>query len=459
MTHLQKSVQTGIELAQKAIALDTNHQYQEAVQEYNAAIDVFSEIIQDPECSEQKRAIVTQKIQEYQSRVVLLLDALKEVAAEAQEAAGADEQPAQTQQQFEQAPQQFQHPQSQQFQHPQSQQFQPQQSQQFEQAPPIQHQSPLVPQHQSTVAPSQPQQSPASAQPPPGTPFLVTPTGPVPLTPELAVQLVLDPLHVEYAQRYPKDVPNLQAALTLAEKAKEADVRHNYQQALDLYADVLERFTLAASSEKNPAVQTTLLSTINAYKDRAEKIKAAFGLQARNIFVPVPAVSREATANLLPGVPSNIRRVSGEIVPTGGQGNPLTVNKTMKRIGLRAGTLALEATIKRNVISRGEQAVIGVFVDNRSGSPVSHLKVKLVRVIGNKARKDWKKQILSRQEYFQGSIFPLQAENSYRGDLVFPVPKDGLFVPNAACSFYFVIECDLSLSKNLKAKMPIIISQ
>jgi hypothetical protein len=45
MSQLQKAVQTGIELASKAIAYDSNHQYQEAVQEYNAAIEVFGDVV------------------------------------------------------------------------------------------------------------------------------------------------------------------------------------------------------------------------------------------------------------------------------------------------------------------------------------------------------------------------------------------------------------------------------
>jgi hypothetical protein len=254
--------------------------------------------------------------------------------------------------------------------------------------------------------------------------------------------------------------------LTLAEKAKEADVRHSYQQALDLYVEVLERFTLAASHEKNPSVQMTLLTTINAYKDRAEKIKAAFNLLPRVVYVPATpaqlnpptALGRNETVSNLPAVPSAIRRVSGELTG-GGLGSPLTVKKNTKIIGLRAGTLALEATIKRNVVNRGDQVTIGIFVDNRSGSVINCMKVKLVRVVGSKTKKDWKKTILSRQEFFQGSIFPLQAENSYRGDLTFPIPTQGLFMPNTACSFYLVVECEISMTKNLKAKLPVIIAQ
>jgi len=43
------------------------------------------------------------------------------------------------------------------------------------------------------------------------------------------------------------NIPNLQASLTLAEKAKEADVKQMYQQAVDLYAEALERFRVAVA--------------------------------------------------------------------------------------------------------------------------------------------------------------------------------------------------------------------
>lgn len=283
---------------------------------------------------------------------------------------------------------------------------------------------------------------------------------------------MLDPLLIEYATKHPKNIPNLQASLTLAEKAKEADVKQMYQQAVDMYAEALERFRVAVAVEQNPAIHTTLMTTINAYQERLERIKSMFQLQPRSLIglptqtVSPPAMSshvsapvRSDTVSSLPQPPQLIKNANGEITEST-SGGPITVKKSTKKLaGLRAGTIALEATIKTNIIKAGDQVSIALFVDNRTSSIVNCMKVKFVRVSG-KLGKDSKKMILSRQEYYQGSIFPLQAENSYRGDVVFPIPRDQqLLIPHTPCTFYFVVEADLPMTKNLKAKIPLILTQ
>jgi tetratricopeptide (TPR) repeat protein len=52
----------------------------------------------------------------------------------------------------------------------------------------------------------------------------------------------LHPMIALYALKHPSSRPNLQAALDLAELAQAEDKKKNYQAALDLYTDVLERF-------------------------------------------------------------------------------------------------------------------------------------------------------------------------------------------------------------------------
>eukprot|EP01102_Stenamoeba_stenopodia_P009228 TRINITY_DN271_c0_g1_i2.p1 TRINITY_DN271_c0_g1~~TRINITY_DN271_c0_g1_i2.p1 ORF type:complete len:497 (-),score=131.35 TRINITY_DN271_c0_g1_i2:314-1804(-) len=493
-----QQLQVGIELAQKAILLDTNHQYREAIPEYNSAITFFSEVLQDPNCSEQKKSIVSQKIQEYHARVLLLLEAIGETPESSDVQKQADNQPSQQPQAQQTQPQPQSQPQQslpQQPTHDQTQQPHPQQSfqqpqqphpqQSFQQTPfqtqqsfqqPAQQQyydpnSRSIPYGQPTtnyVPPQQPQQPQQTILA-----YLPSPTGLLPITADLALQYMLDPLLIEYATKHPKNVPNLQASLTLAEKAKEADVKQNYQQAVDLYTDVLERFRVAAAVEQNPAIQSTLLTTMSAYHERVEKIKAMFQLQPRTLIglpsqtVSPPAMSshvsapvRSDTVSNLPQPPQLIKNANGEITESSTNGGPITVKKSTKKLaGLRAGTIALEATVKTNIVKAGDQVNISLFVDNRSSSIVNCMKVKFVRVSG-KIGKDSRKMILSRQEYYQGSIFPLQAENSYRGDVIFPIPKDQqLLIPHTPCSFYFVVEADLPMTKNLKVKVPLILTQ
>lgn len=489
-----QQLQVGIELAQKAILLDTNHQYREAIPEYNSAIAFFSEVLQDPNCSEQKKNIVSQKIQEYHARVLLLLEAIGENSEQTDAQKQAPTEPQQSQQQQHQPqpqpqhqpqfqPQQSHHqveqPTSDQSQsHFQQQQFQTQQSFQ----PPIQQNFQQPQQSQPYFDPNSrsipygqpyaPQQQPQPQPQQTVLAYLPSPTGLLPITADLALQYMLDPLLIEYATKHPKNIPNLPASLTLAEKAKEADVKQMYQQAVDLYAEALERFRVAVAVEQNPAIHTTLMTTINAYQDRLERIKAMFQLQPRSLIglptqtVSPPAMSshvsapaRSETVSTLPQPPQQIKNANGEITEST-SGGPITVKKSMKKLaGLRAGTIALEATIKTNIIKAGDQVSIAVFVDNRTSSIVNCMKVKFVRVSG-KVGKDSKKMILSRQEYYQGSIFPLQAENSYRGDVLFPIPRDQqLLIPHTPCTFYFVVEADLPMTKNLKAKIPLILTQ
>ena len=53
---------------------------------------------------------------------------------------------------------------------------------------------------------------------------------------------VCHPMIMEYAQRYPRDQPNLQAALDIAEMAKSEDKANHMQAALDLYATDAHQF-------------------------------------------------------------------------------------------------------------------------------------------------------------------------------------------------------------------------
>eukprot|EP01102_Stenamoeba_stenopodia_P009229 TRINITY_DN271_c0_g1_i3.p2 TRINITY_DN271_c0_g1~~TRINITY_DN271_c0_g1_i3.p2 ORF type:complete len:196 (-),score=75.25 TRINITY_DN271_c0_g1_i3:619-1206(-) len=133
-----QQLQVGIELAQKAILLDTNHQYREAIPEYNSAITFFSEVLQDPNCSEQKKSIVSQKIQEYHARVLLLLEAIGETPESSDVQKQADNQPSQQPQAQQTQPQPQSQPQQslpQQPTHDQTQQPHPQQSFQQPQQP------------------------------------------------------------------------------------------------------------------------------------------------------------------------------------------------------------------------------------------------------------------------------------------------------------------------------------
>jgi len=164
--------------------------------------------------------------------------------------------------------------------------------------------------------------------------------------------------------------------------------------------------------EQNPAIHSTLVTTINAYQDRLEKIKGMFQLQPRSLIglptqtvsppamsSPVSAPIRSDTASSLPQPPQQIKNANGEITQSSTSGGPITVKKSIKKLaGLRAGTIAIEATIKTNIVKAGDQVSIAVFVDNRSSSVVNCLKVKFVRVSG-KVGKDSKKMILSRQVF------------------------------------------------------------
>ena len=69
-----------------------------------------------------------------------------------------------------------------------------------------------------------------------------------------------------------------------------ADRSRQYQEALDLYTETLERFILVFNRESNPLLKQAMHSTISAYMERAEKIKNACQLLPRR--VPDSAVAQ-----------------------------------------------------------------------------------------------------------------------------------------------------------------------
>ena len=82
-----------------------------------------------------------------------------------------------------------------------------------------------------------------------------------------------NPILVRFAQEYPRDKPNLQAALHLAEKAKVEDREGRLQAALDIYTDVLERMLVVLQAEANPTIKQSLREAMTSYMQRAEYIK------------------------------------------------------------------------------------------------------------------------------------------------------------------------------------------
>ena len=59
-----------------------------------------------------------------------------------------------------------------------------------------------------------------------------------------AQEMKFHPFIVRLVQEHPRSVPNIQVALLVAEEAKKADRGTQYQDALDLYTEALERFIL-----------------------------------------------------------------------------------------------------------------------------------------------------------------------------------------------------------------------
>ena len=92
-------------------------------------------------------------------------------------------------------------------------------------------------------------------------------------------QSSVHPMVADYASRHPPDAKGLQAALDLAEHAQREDKSQNFQGALDLYIDVLDRLSIVLkgstlTAQMNKSIRETMLS----YLERAEKIKSTYNI-------------------------------------------------------------------------------------------------------------------------------------------------------------------------------------
>ena len=97
-----------------------------------------------------------------------------------------------------------------------------------------------------SAAPSSPYGSAQPAQPTMSQPSFSSPApAPTPAATESNQYL---PYILELHAEHPRSVPNIQVALMVAEKAKSADRSKQYQEALDLYTEALERFILVFNS-------------------------------------------------------------------------------------------------------------------------------------------------------------------------------------------------------------------
>jgi hypothetical protein len=83
-------------------------------------------------------------------------------------------------------------------------------------------------------------------------------------------------LLTEYTVKFPHEEKSLQAALDLANEAQRQDKAHNFQAALDLYIDVLDRLSIILKANDNPNLTKSLRETMASYLTRAEKIKECF---------------------------------------------------------------------------------------------------------------------------------------------------------------------------------------
>lgn len=100
---------------------------------------------------------------------------------------------------------------------------------------------------------------------------------------------------------------------------------------------------------------------------------------------------------------------------------------------------------------------------------VQFLKVTLRRIERNQKYDAKGRQIMAtdalkvhRQEFYQGSIFPLPAESNYSGDLLYTIPH-GLKPTNLAQPGVFEreydlsVQCELSMRKNLSVRFPVVV--
>ena len=100
---------------------------------------------------------------------------------------------------------------------------------------------------------------------------------------------------------------------------------------------------------------------------------------------------------------------------------------------------------------------------------VNKLKVTLRR-IERYQRYDAKNRIvmmsdavkIHRQEFYQGSIFPLPAESNYTGELIYQIPN-ALKPTNESQREVFErtydlsVQCGLSMHKNLSVRLPLVV--
>ena len=75
---------------------------------------------------------------------------------------------------------------------------------------------------------------------------------------------------------------------------------------------------------------------------------------------------------------------------------------------------------------------------------------------------DQQKEIVRREEFYQGSIFPLQAESNYKGEVQFAIPPNlpGTNLQHAGFferDYDLKVECILPLRANLAVYLPIVI--
>ena len=131
--------------------------------------------------------------------------------------------------------------------------------------------------------------------------------------------------------------------------------------------------------------------------------------------------------------------------------------------------LRMAVSVDNNLVFPGDKLKISVKIENRSTLVIQLLKVTLRRIEKTQKYDAKGRQVMAtdalkihRQEFYQGSIFPLPAESNYSGDLVYNIPK-GLKPTNLSQrgiyerEYDLSVQCDISMRKNLKVRFPLII--
>ena len=293
-----------------AVEADTCKDYERAIFLYNQAINFFEESLQSEKILSRREQIQS-KVVEYFNRVCVLKQVLSHSSSlqttPFQQTLGLQQHQPQLNQQdriqqpFQWAPQQQQelsHP-SQLEGHPQplqpQQELHPSLQLQPEHTQPFQLQPELTRSFQLQLDPTQPLQlQPELYQPsilnqehshslqlqqqlqqPHGSQQLQQPLQVPPSKSQVSTGNVFWMVY-EYSSKFPVKSLNLQAALDLANEAQNQEKEQNYQEALDLYADVIERlmFVLKSNSDENQA--KTLKEAVDSYLSRAEEIKVCF---------------------------------------------------------------------------------------------------------------------------------------------------------------------------------------